>query len=78
VRVIEQRAFGKASGGERGQCGGAEQHVHDDDLVADGGQWVEPGQDESGHGARKADQPNDFRGVDRGYQRGAQGGSLVR
>jgi hypothetical protein len=37
VGLVEQGALGQAGGGEGGQRGGGQQHVHDDDLVTDGG-----------------------------------------
>jgi hypothetical protein len=78
VGVVEQGACGEAGGGEGGQGGCSEQHVHDDDLVADGGQRADPGQDQPGHCARQADQADGLGGVDRGDQRGAQRRVQVR
>src|SRR5689334_25194566 len=78
VGVVEQGAGGEAGGGQGGEGGGGEQHVHDDDLVADGGQRADAGQDQPGHGAGQADQADGLGGVDRGDQGGAQRGVQVR
>ncbi|HEY3610123.1 MAG TPA: hypothetical protein VGL06_21665 [Pseudonocardiaceae bacterium] len=75
--VVEQGVFGQPRGGQGGQRGGGQQHVHHDDLVADRGERVDPGDDQAGHRAGQADQADDLGGVDRGQQRGAQRGALV-
>jgi hypothetical protein len=63
VRVVEQGLFGQPRRHQRGQGGGGQQHVHDHNLVADGGERVDPSQDQSGHRTRQADQPDDLGGI---------------